>query len=242
MLVLLLTALRYILRGDLFYVLLCVILFLCFSVLLALRLARLGKRELILVLFVRLFGLRVFGFVCFHFLSVSGKGCGSELALPGCFSYVILSFSEIVLRYCGISWVPSFIFFSYCSAFFFFIVCCYSCLFLTFVMPSKLRCHAHFKFPANQVTLSGFLIVNHIFNDKQCRARSVANWSGYTLLLRQGMSCSAREGLVPREVFGRENYISHTVDKSSRWHLMPMKTEISLSIRAVWVLTNSFVS
>ena len=51
------------LRTDLFYVLPCVILFLCFSVLLALRLPRLGKRELILVLFVRLFDLRLFGFV-----------------------------------------------------------------------------------------------------------------------------------------------------------------------------------
>ena len=39
----------FILRGNLFYVLPCVILFLCFSVLLALRLTRLGKRELILV-------------------------------------------------------------------------------------------------------------------------------------------------------------------------------------------------
>ena len=46
-------ALWFILRSDLFYVLPCVILFLCFSVLLALRLPRLGKRELILVLFVR---------------------------------------------------------------------------------------------------------------------------------------------------------------------------------------------
>ena len=34
----------------------CVILFLLFSVLLVLRLPRLGKRELILMLFVRLFG------------------------------------------------------------------------------------------------------------------------------------------------------------------------------------------
>ena len=47
MLVLLFVALWSILRGDLFYVLPCVILFLCFSVLLALRLPRLGKRELI---------------------------------------------------------------------------------------------------------------------------------------------------------------------------------------------------
>ena len=44
-LVLLFVALWFILRGDLFYVLPCVIFFLCFSVLLALRLPRLGKRE-----------------------------------------------------------------------------------------------------------------------------------------------------------------------------------------------------
>ena len=61
---------------DLFCVLPCVILFLCFSVLLALRLPRLGKRELILVFFVRLFDLCLFGFVGFLFLFVSGKGCG----------------------------------------------------------------------------------------------------------------------------------------------------------------------
>ena len=60
--------------GDLLYVLPCVILFLCFSVLLVLRLPRLGKRELILVLFVRLFGLCLFRFVGFLFLF--GKGCG----------------------------------------------------------------------------------------------------------------------------------------------------------------------
>ena len=53
-LVLLFVALWFILRGDLLYVFPCVILFLCFSVLLVLRLPRLGKRELILVLFVRL--------------------------------------------------------------------------------------------------------------------------------------------------------------------------------------------
>ena len=75
-LVLLFVALWFILRGDLFYVLLCVISFLCFSVLLALRLPRLGKGELILVFFVRLFDLRLFGFICFLFLLGSGKGCG----------------------------------------------------------------------------------------------------------------------------------------------------------------------
>ena len=75
-LVLLFFALWCILRGDSFYVLPCVVLFLCFSVLLALRLLRLGKRELLLVLFVRLFDFRLFGFVCFLFLLVSMKGCG----------------------------------------------------------------------------------------------------------------------------------------------------------------------
>ena len=75
-LVLLFVALWFVLRGDLFYVFPCVILLLCFSVLLALRLPHLGKRELILVLFVRLFDLCLFGFVGFLFLVVSGKGCG----------------------------------------------------------------------------------------------------------------------------------------------------------------------
>ena len=63
----------FVLWGDWFYVLPCFILFLCFSVLLALRLPRLGNRALILVLFVCLC---LFGFVGFLFLLVSGKGCG----------------------------------------------------------------------------------------------------------------------------------------------------------------------
>ena len=71
LLVLLFVALWFILRGDLFKILPCV-----FQFLLALRLPRLWKRELILVLFVRSFDLRLFGFVCFLFLLVSGKGCG----------------------------------------------------------------------------------------------------------------------------------------------------------------------
>ena len=49
--------------------------FLCFSVLLALRLPRLGKRDLVLKLFVRLFDLSLFGTICFLFLLVSGMGC-----------------------------------------------------------------------------------------------------------------------------------------------------------------------
>ena len=68
-------ALWFILRSDLLYVFPCVVLFLCFSVLLVLRLPRLGKRELILVLFVRLFDLCLFGSVGFLFLLGSGKGC-----------------------------------------------------------------------------------------------------------------------------------------------------------------------
>ena len=72
-LVLLFGALWFILRGDLLYkkkvreksrechfVLPCAILFLRFSVLLALRLPRAGKRELILVLFVCLIDLCLF--------------------------------------------------------------------------------------------------------------------------------------------------------------------------------------
>ena len=89
-LVLLFVALWFILRGDLSLVLPCVILFLYFfSVLLALRLSGLGKREIILVLFVRLFDLRLFSVVCFLFFLVSGKGCGLwTVALPGLFSYL----------------------------------------------------------------------------------------------------------------------------------------------------------
>ena len=74
-LVLFFLALRFILRGDSLYVFPCVILFLCFSVLLVLRLPCLGKRELILVLFVRLFDLCLFRFVGFLFLIGSWKGC-----------------------------------------------------------------------------------------------------------------------------------------------------------------------
>ena len=75
-LVLLLFVLWFILRGELFQELPCVILSLCLSVLLTSRLYRFGKREVILLLCVCLFGLRMFVFVCFLFFLVSGKGCG----------------------------------------------------------------------------------------------------------------------------------------------------------------------
>ena len=75
-LVLLFVALCFILRGDLLYVFPCVILFLFFPVLLVLRLPRYGKRELIMVLFVRLFGLCLFRFVGYLCPFGSWKGCG----------------------------------------------------------------------------------------------------------------------------------------------------------------------
>ena len=74
-----------------FYVVPCVILLLCFSVLLALRLPCLGKRELVLVLFVHLFDLCLFGFVCFLFLLVSRFMRFVIVALPGPFSYPIFA-------------------------------------------------------------------------------------------------------------------------------------------------------
>ena len=63
--------------------------FLCFSVLLVLRLPRLGKRELILVLFVRLIGLCLFRFVGFPLPLGVWDGLRFVIvALPGPFSYL----------------------------------------------------------------------------------------------------------------------------------------------------------
>ena len=88
-LVLLFVALWFILRGDLLYVLPCVILLLCFSVLLVLRLPRLGKRELILVLFVRLFDLCLFWICRFPLPLGVWEGLRFVIvALPGLFSYL----------------------------------------------------------------------------------------------------------------------------------------------------------
>ena len=84
-LVLLFVALWFILRGDLFKVLPCVNLFLYFSVLLALRLPRLGKRELILVLsYICLFPL--VWFCLFHLPLRVWEGLRFVIvALPGLF-------------------------------------------------------------------------------------------------------------------------------------------------------------
>ena len=61
---------------------------------------------------------------------------------------------------------------------------------LTLLMLNKLRCHAHFLFPANQITWSGFLIEIHIFignsADPDQLASSEANWSGSTLSAKTG--------------------------------------------------------
>ena len=97
-LVLLFVALWFILLGDLFYVLSCVISFLCFSVLLALRLPHLGKRELILVLFLYVCS------ICASFvLSVSSSSrCLGRAAVCDC----------------GTSWtflLPFFFFFCKCE-------------------------------------------------------------------------------------------------------------------------------
>ena len=104
-LVLLFVALLFILRGDLLYVFPCVILFLCFSVVLVLRLPRWGKRELILVLFVRLFGLCLFGFVGFLFLLWSGKGCGLWQGTPWTFllPFFFCYFLRVTCTLCVIS-------------------------------------------------------------------------------------------------------------------------------------------
>ena len=66
---------------------------LCFSVHLALRLPRLGKRELILVLFVRLFDFRWFGFCLFPLPLDVWEGLQFVIvALPGLFSYLFFFF------------------------------------------------------------------------------------------------------------------------------------------------------
>ena len=74
MLVLLFVALWFIVRGDLFYVLPCVILFLCFFSPFSIAIASLGDSSWCFSYV--LFDLSLFGFVGFLFLLVSGKGCG----------------------------------------------------------------------------------------------------------------------------------------------------------------------
>ena len=68
-----------------FYVLPCAILFLYFPVLLALRLPRLGKSDLILVLFVRSFDLCLFRFVGVLFLLCLGRAAVCDCGTPWTF-------------------------------------------------------------------------------------------------------------------------------------------------------------
>ena len=108
----------------------CVILFLCFSVLLALRFSRLGKRKLISVLFVRLFDLCLFGFVYFLFLLVSGKGWG--LWLWHSLDFVLTFFKPrwyillTVLR----RWSRCWSYFLFLCGLFYEVICFKSCLVL----------------------------------------------------------------------------------------------------------------
>ena len=90
-LVLLFVALWFILRGDLLYVFPCVILFLCFSVLLVLRLPRLGEESANLSAF-RTFVRFVLVWI-FRFPLPLGVWEGLRfviVALPGLFSYLFM--------------------------------------------------------------------------------------------------------------------------------------------------------
>ena len=93
-------------------VVLCLTLYyfvLVFSVLLALRLPRLGKRELILVLFVLLFDLCLFGFVGFPFLLVSGKSCGLGTPWTFLLLFFFTNMSVLVSLECCASWLWHFL-------------------------------------------------------------------------------------------------------------------------------------
>ena len=90
--------------SKLIQVLPCVILLLCFSVLLVLRLPRLGKRELIVVLFVRLFDSRLLGFVCFFFLLVSGKLVGCDCGTP--WTFLLLFLYKIIFKLYFHGYIP----------------------------------------------------------------------------------------------------------------------------------------
>ena len=101
-LVLLFGTLWFILRGNLLYVLPCAILFLCFSVLLTLRLPRLGKRELIFVLFVF-----VLVWICRFPLPLDvWEGLRFVIvALPGLFSYLFCTIMQIMYHILWDHWV-----------------------------------------------------------------------------------------------------------------------------------------
>ena len=99
MLVLLFVALWFILQGDWLYVFPCVILFLCFSVLLVLRLPRLGEERANLSAF-RTFVRFVLAWIC-RFRLPLGVLEGLRfviVALPGLFSYPFFYYTLEHLR------------------------------------------------------------------------------------------------------------------------------------------------
>ena len=81
------------------YVFPCVILFLCFSVLLVLRLPRLGKRELFLMLFVRLFSLCLFRFVGSSSSGGLGRAAVCDCGTPWTFLLPFLILNVMVRHY-----------------------------------------------------------------------------------------------------------------------------------------------
>ena len=84
MLVLLFVALWFILQGNLFYILPCVILFLCFSVILALRLPCLGKERANLSAFHMFVQFALVWFCLFPLPLSVWEGLGLVIvALPG---------------------------------------------------------------------------------------------------------------------------------------------------------------
>ena len=96
--VLLFVALWFILRGDFLYVLPCVILFLCFSFLLVLRLPRLGKRANLSAF--RTFVQFVLVWIC-RFSLPFGVWEGLRfviVTLPGLFSYSCLQIQELEIQ------------------------------------------------------------------------------------------------------------------------------------------------
>ena len=65
--------------------------FLVFFSSFSIAITSIGEKRANLSTFRSLFDLRLFGFVCFLFLLVSGKGCGLMIvALTGLFSYLLL--------------------------------------------------------------------------------------------------------------------------------------------------------
>ena len=111
-LVLLFVALWFILRGDLFFLSYLVfyfvrVFFSPFSIAITSLWKREREREVIFVLFIRLFDLCLFGFVGFLSLLVSGKGCGLWLWHSLDFSLTFFLHYCTTLSYKDVkTWIP----------------------------------------------------------------------------------------------------------------------------------------